>query len=546
MAKKRLVPLLALVSAASLVLTACGGLTTSNSNAESTVDKNQVLDMTFPAEPPTLDSATTTDVTSFDVLNNIMEGLYRLDKDNRPEPAIASRVEISDDKKTYTFHLKEAKWSDGKPVTAKDFEYAWKRALDPGTKGEYAYILFPIKNAEEFNSGKASREEVGVKAVDDQTLRVELKQPVPYFLSLTAFATYLPQRKDIVEKNGSKYATEPDKMVYNGPFNLEEWKHEQSMKLKKSDTYWDRNSVRLNTVNMNIVKDTATGVNLYTTGETDLTQLDSALAEAFKKSPEYLPVTGSAVQYLQFNTSNNFFDNEKIRKAISYAIDRESMVKVLKNGSEPAYGLVPPSIINSNNKNFRKQAGAGHQYNSAEARRLFDEGLKELGISEPPEDLTLLSYDDHRKQAALVIQEQLDTVLGLKVKIDPQPFKMKLDRESKEQFDLTFAGWAADYNDPMTYLDIFVSDSSFNRGDWSNKEYDQLIEKAKSNTDYQERANQLVQAEKILNEEVPIAPLYYAGEVYLQKQYIKDLVRHPVGAGLSLKWTYISGKENKQ
>ena len=249
-------------------------------------DKKQVLDMTLTAEPPGLDSAVTTDVVSFDVLNNVMEGLYCLDKDNRPEPAIAAGVDISEDKKTYTFRLREAKWSDEEPVKAQDFEYAWKRALNPKTKGEYAYILYPIKNAEAHNTGQVSADEVGIKAVDEQTLQVELEYPVPYFLSLTTFPTYMPQRKDIVEKFGEKYGTEPDKMVYNGPFNLSEWQHEQKVQLQKSDTYWDRNTVRLETVNQYIVKDTSTGVNLYTSNQTDLTFLDSELSEAFKKSPD--------------------------------------------------------------------------------------------------------------------------------------------------------------------------------------------------------------------------------------------------------------------
>ncbi|MDA8353714.1 MAG: peptide ABC transporter substrate-binding protein [Firmicutes bacterium] len=546
MARKRLVTLTALVTVVSLLMTACGGLTNPGGAAGGpTADEKQVLNMTFRAEPPTLDSADSTDVTSFNVLNNVMEGLYRLDQDNRPQPAIASSVDISEDKTTYTFHLRDAKWSDGKPVTAHDFEYAWKRALKPETKGEYAHILFPIKNAEAYNKGEASAEEVGVEAVDDKTLKVELNGPIPYFLSMTAFATYMPQRKDIVEKHGKQYASDPDKMVYNGPFNLEEWKHEQRLTLQKSDTYWDRNSVRLETVHLHIVKDNSTGVNLYNTEKVDVAELNSALAQAFRKVPEYLPVTGSAVQYIQFNTDSEFFSNENIRKAVSYAIDREPLIKALSNGSKAAYGLVPPTIMNSDNENFRKQVGDGHQYNPAEAKRLFKKGMKELGVSEPPSDLTLLSYEDHRKEAAVVIKEQLKTNLGLDIKIDPQPFEQKLDRESNGEFEMTFAGWMADYNDPMSYLDMFLSDNPFNRGDWSNKDYDELIEKAKKNSDYKKRAKQLVEAEKILHDEVPIAPLYYAGKVFLQKKYVKDLVRHPVGAEISLKWAYLDGKEDQ-
>lgn len=543
MRRRRFFPLLALTTAVSFLLTACGGVT-GGGVGEITADKNQVLDMTLVDEPPGLDSAVTTDVVSFDILNNVMEGLYRLDKDDRPEPGIASGMDISEDKKTYTFRLKEAKWSDGEPVRAQDFEYAWKRALDPKLKGEYAFILYPIKNAEAYNLGKASADEVGIKVMDDRTLQVELEYPVPYFLSLTTFATYLPQRKDIVEKYGKKYGTDSDKLVFNGPFNLTEWEHEQKIQLQKSTTYWDRNSVRLETVNQTIVKDTAAGVNLYTSGKTDLTALNSDLSEAFKKSPEYLPVTTSTIQYLEFNTNHPFLSNSKIRKAISYAIDREALIKVLKDGSQPAFGFVPPSIINSDNKSFRKEAGDGHQFNPPEAQRLLNEGMKELGISEKPE-LTMVTYDDSRKNASVVIQEQLRTNLGLEVRLDPKPLKQKLDQEAKGNFQLSFAGWSADYNDPMSYLDMFLTGGSFNRGAWSHKTYDQLIKKSMRNPDNQERAKDLIRAESILSESAPIAPLYFGGEIYLQKQYVKSLVRHPVGTGMTLKWAYLDGKESK-
>ncbi|OYD07204.1 peptide ABC transporter substrate-binding protein [Paludifilum halophilum] len=528
----------------SLVLSACGGVQ-SGSGEDSGADKVQKLSMTIPGEPPTMDSAKATDVMSFDILNNVKEGLYRLDKDNKPEPAIASGVDISEDKKTYIFNLREAKWSDEEPVRAQDFEYAWKRALNPKTASEYANILFPVKNAEAYNSGDVSADKVGVEAVDEKTLKVELEEPTSYFLSLTSFVTYMPQRKDIVEKHGKKYAQEVDKMVYNGPFDLSKWQHEQELNLKKSETYWDRNAVKLTDVTMNIVKDSSTGVNLYTSDQTDITELDSALADAFKKSAEYTPVTQSRNYFLQFNTKNEFLSNEKVRKAISYAIDRETLIKeVLKNGSKPAYALVPPTIYSSDNKIFRKEGTKGHQYNPSEAKRLLKEGMDELEFTEKP-TLTLLSYDDHRKQAAVYIQEQLKINLGMDVKIDPQPMKQKIDREDNGDFVVTLAGWKADYNDPMSFLEIFSSDHPINVGFWENKKYDQLIEKSRGNSDYDKRSADMVGAEKIVLEEAALAPIYYAGKAYLQKQYVKDVVRHPIGAELSLKWAYLKGKGEK-
>ncbi|GGE06979.1 peptide ABC transporter substrate-binding protein [Marinithermofilum abyssi] len=542
--RRRLHLVLTLLLATSMLLTACG--VSGGGNGDSGMDAKQVLDMTLEAEPPNLDSVNATDVVSVTVLNNVMEGLYRMDKDNRPEPAIASSVDVSKDKKTYIFHLRDANWSDGKPVRAQDFEFAWKRGLAPETKSEYAFIFFPILNAEEYNHGKATADQVGVKALDDKTLKVQLKQPIPYFLNLTAFPTYLPQREDIVEKFGKAYATEPDKMVYNGPFNIQDWQHEQSMQYRKSDTYWDRSAVNLEKVNLKIVKDTSTAVNLYNSKQTDVAKLDSAFADAFKQSPEFMPVQVARTEYVQFNTDNPFFANEKIRKAISYAIDRDSLVKdVLKDGSESAYALVPPSIIGSDNKPFRDKAPDQHQFNPLEAKKLLKEGMEEQGITEKP-TLTLLTFDDERKKVAVFIQEQLRNHLGIEVRIDPQPYKQKLDRESSGDFDITYAGWTSDFNDPISFLDLFTSSSPFNRGNWQNPNFDQLVSKSKNNVDYDERNNELVKAESILVEKAPIAPVIYVGKAFLQKKYVKDLYRHPVGPEYSLKWTYVSGKSGNK
>lgn len=540
--KKRLTMAVTWLVALSLLIAGCGGVQTGAQDAEKGFDQNQELNMTFAAEPPSLDPSLAADAYSFDILNNVMEGLYRLNKDNKPEPAIASGVDISEDKTTYTFTLREANWSNGDAVTAQDFEYSWKRTLNPETKSEYAYILYPIKNAEAYNTGEASADDVGVKALDEKTLEVQLERPIPYFLSLTTFGTYLPQNQSAVEEFGEKYGSEADQTVYNGPFVVSEWKHEQSIQLKKSETYWDRNAVRLETVNLNIVKDTATGVNLYTGNQVDVAELSSSLAEAFQKSPEYLPFTGAISQHLVFNTSNEFLSNQKIRKAISYAIDRESLVKITKDGSEPSFAFVPPTILTSDNQVFREVSADGHQFNPQEAQRLLKEGLQELGISDPPR-LTLLSYDDERRQHAVFMQEQLRNNLGLEVQINPKPFKQKLDLELAGDFEITYAGWAADYNDPQSFLDMWVSDGPYNWADWSNKEYDELIKSAIGNPSNEERTQNFVQAEKLLSEEAPIAPILYKGKIFLQKQYVKNVYRHPVGSELTLKWAYLDGKE---
>lgn len=541
--RKRAAVSLAVIWVLSTLLTACGGLQSQGNVDERGAQGPQVLQLMTNNEPGDLDSATSSDVISGTILNNVMEGLMRLDKDDKPQPAIASSYEVSEDKKTYTFTLRDAKWSDGEPVKAQDFEYAWKRALDPKTKSEYAYILYPIKNAEKFNKGKAKASDVGVRALDDTTLEVKLEEPIPYFLSLTTFSTYLPQRKDIVEKFGGDYAKEPDKMVYNGPFVLDKWAHEQNLQLKKNENYWDRNTVFLEEVKIDIIKDTSTALNLYTSDQKDVTMLDKAFAEAFQSSPEFTTVTGSTVQYIQFNTENSFLANTKIRKAISLAIDRESMVKlILKDGSQPAGGFVPPAILGYN-ESFRKQAREYQQFQPAEAKQLFKLGMEELGIDSPP-TLTLLSYNDERKDVAVVLKDQLEKNLGLKVKVNPQPLKQKIDLETKGEFELSFSGWKADYNDPMTFLDMWVTNGAFNTGKWSNKKYDELIQKSKGNPDFKKRINDLIEAERILLEDgVAIAPVYYKNQAYLVKPHVKNLEFHSIGPEYTLKETYIEKRK---
>ncbi|SDX20872.1 oligopeptide transport system substrate-binding protein [Marininema mesophilum] len=526
----------------SLMLSACSGVNSGTTGEQNGgADAKQVLEMSIASEPNSLDPSKAVDTVAFDILNNIDEGLFRLNEDNRPEEAIASKMEISPDKKVYTFTLRDAEWSDGKPITAKDFEYSWKRTLNPKTASEYSYILYAIKNAEAYNKGKKSAKDVGVKAVDDKTLRVELKNPSPFFQGLTAFPVFFPERKDIVEKHGNKYGTEPDKMVTNGPFSLSEWQHEQKVQLKKSMTYWDRSGVELATANMSIMKDTATGVNLYNTGKADITQLDAALSDAFKKSAEFTPFTGAVSQYISFNSDNKFLANTKIRKAISYAIDRDTLAKLLKDGSKPATTFVPPTITGTDNENFRKYDTQGQIYNPTEAKRLLKEGMKEAGYTSKPK-LSMLSYDDYRKQAAIFIQEQLNTILGIDVEVNPQPLKQKSARETSGDFEMSLMGWGADYNDPMTFLDTMLSDNPFNTGNWKNKEYDSLIKKSQTNPHFKKRFKDMAKAEGIMLQDAAIAPVLYGGKVFLQKQYVKDIVRHPVGAELSLKWAYLDGK----
>lgn len=533
----------------SLILTGCGPLEEwlpwkEKKNADASKDK-QVLSLTADAEPPQLDSAEAVDGDSFNVLNNVMEGLMRLDKKNEPQPAMAEDFpKVSDDKRSYTFKIrKDARWSDGEPVTAQDFEYAWKRVLDPEKQLESAYILFPLENAQAYYGRKLPATTVGVKALDKRTLQVRLDEPIPYFLSLTASAAYYPQRKDIVEKYRKKYATEKDKLVYNGPFVISDWKHEHSYQLVPNKKYWDRKQVKLDQVHVKIVPDAVEATNLYTSGEVDMAPLSDNLVQAFNSNPDFVSVDRGATFLMLYNTRQPFFSNSKVRKAISLAIDRDSLASdVLKNSSRPAKGMVPDSIVGSRHEPFRKKAKDLLDYNPEQAKELLEEGMRELNISKPP-SIQLNVNDDSRKKIALFLQEQLKNNLGMEIEINPQPMKQKLDAEMKGKFDLSLVRWIGRYDDPMAFMEVGHSQSRVNFGHWNDPDFDKLIAKAKHNTDFEQRDQDMIKAEKIVMAQAGVSPLFFESQAYIQKPYVKNLFRSPVGAEYSLKWTYIDGRQ---
>lgn len=533
---KKFASSLAVLLVASLFLSACGGV-----DQDAGSNGKQVLHLMQTDEPPGLDSATTTDAISNELLNNVMEGLYRLDKDNHPTEGMAEDVKISKDKKTYTFTLRDAEWSDGEPVTAENFEYGWKRALDPKSKSEYAYFLYPIKGAEAYNTDEGKAEDVGVKALDEKTLEVKLENPIPYFESLLTFTTFYPQRQDVVEEHGDKYATEANKLVYNGPFVLSEWQHQKSYKLAKNDKYWDKDTVKLDEINFDIVKDVAAGVNLFESVKLDVAILNDDFVDKYADNDAVVPVPEASTFYLQFNQDEEYFANANIRKAFSMAIDRETITdKLRKDGSVPATGFVPEKI-DINEKPFREVSGEliSPKADPKEAKKLLEKGLEEVGMDKLP-TIELLGYDttDGKKQQEY-IKEALESALDIKIKIQIVPFKQKLDRESNGDFQLSLAGWGADYNDPMTYLDVMVTDGTYNRGGWSNKEYDKLIRKSMSNPDFEERAKDLAEAEKILVDEMGLAPIFFRSRLNLQSDVVKDVYRHPFGADRSFKWASV-------
>ena len=547
MKAKKVSLFLVMILALSTFLAACSGDdSTSSKGGGSTEGVEQVLNVVESSEIPSMDTTLATDAVSFNVMNNVMEGLYRLGENDEVTDGVAEgEPEVSEDGKTYTFKLrKDAKWSNGDPVTAHDFVYAWQKAVNPDTGAQYAYMMYVVENGQEINSGKKKPSELGVKAIDDNTLEVKLANAVPYFKSLLSFGTFMPQNQKFVEEQGDKYGLEADTTIYNGPFTLSEWKHEESFKLSKNKEYWDKDTVKLETVNFKIVKDTNTAVNLYETGKIDRVGLSAEHVDNFKDSEEFLTEPDSSVFYLEFNQENEILANTKIRKALTMAFDKEAYVDtILNNGSSAAYYIVPKQFYTTQDgKDFRDVNGDMLKTNKDEAAKLWAEGLKELGKDKI--ELELLNYDsDSAKKTGEYLKEQMESVLeGFTLTISQQPFQNKLDLQAKGDFDISFSGWGPDYQDPMTFLDMFTTGNGNNHGKFSNAKYDKLIKDANTTLldDLKARDTAMADAEKLLiEEEAVIAPIYQRGGAYLMKDKVKGLLTHSFGGDYSYKWVSI-------
>ncbi|SNX53006.1 peptide ABC transporter substrate-binding protein [Thermoanaerobacterium sp. RBIITD] len=535
---------LVMLMALSAVLAGCGG-STSNSASNGSSDK-QVLNLNLTQEPPTLDPQKATDVVSIDILNEVLDGLTRYNKDGKilPGSGLAKSWDISKDGLTYTFHLRDAKWSDGNPITAQDFEYAWKRALDPKTASQYAYQLFYIKGAEEYNSGKGTAEQVGVKALDDKTLQVTLKAPTPQFLGLTSFVTYLPIEKSAYEKFGDKVGADPDKLVYSGPFVISKWDHQQSITLEKNKDYWDSSNVKLQTVNFSMIKDNNTLIQNYDSNTLDSIFVPGDYIDKYKNSQEYSNKALAINWYVQFNTKSPIFKNANIRKAFTLAIDRKSFVEqVTKDGSIAAEAVVPPGVPGFND-DFRKQAGETYFKDNdvKQAKDLLNKGMQELGLSKLPTVRLLGDDTDNAKKYDQALQQMWKQNLGVDVQIQNVAFKVRLDMMDKGNFDVVFAGWGADYNDPLTFLDMWETNNGNNTAFYSNPQYDKLIEEAKVNGNLKARNEELIQAEKILMNDMPIGPVYFQARSFVVKPYVKNLCFPTFGSDWEFKWAYIQNK----
>ncbi|MEK4536833.1 MULTISPECIES: peptide ABC transporter substrate-binding protein [Peribacillus] len=533
--KKSKFSVLTLLMAIMLVLAACnsGSKETSNEKEGGSSDsaKSKVLNVNNSSEPGSLHPANAQGTHESWILEHTFEGLTKKTEEGKIVPGVAESWKISEDGLKWTFKLKDGlKWSNGDPLTANDFEYAWKYALKPETAADYAYQLYYLKGGEAYNSKKGKEEDVGVKATDDLTLEVTLEQPTPYFLDLTSFYTFYPIDKKVQEEN-PKWALDAKTHVSNGPFKLTEWKHKESLKIEKNENYYDKDKIKLDAVNFALIEDENTAWQMYQSGELDIAyplpvdvqgQLVNSGDKEFKNGAEL------AVYYYNFNTKVKPFNNAKVRKALSMAIERKKITdNVAQGGQKPAFGVVPPGIPDASG-DFQENTGDLFAENVDEAKKLLKEGLAEEGMKELPDFSILYNTLDSHKKIAEAVQGMWRDNLGVEVTLENAEFQVKLDREKAGDFEISRAGWVGDYVDPMTFM-LWETDGAYNDADWSNKEYDKYLKEAKSTMEPKERMAALHKAEEVLIDEMPILPVYFYTKPYMVKSNVTG-VYAPINA----------------
>ena len=543
--------LLGIVFAMSMFLAACGGGDDAETNGdtndseeadgEGELADEQELSVNIKTEPPSLHPGTSTDTTSSAVLDQVFEGLTRVNQEGEVEEGMAESWDVSDDELTYTFHLREdATWSNGDPVTAEDFEYAWKWVLDPETPDtDYAYQLYPIKNAEEAKEEDGSLDDVGITVEDEHTLVVELEQPTEYFLELTAFYTFYPINEEVASDNEDWATDAGEDYVTNGPFTLESWDHKDNIVVEKNEDYWDADTVNLETITMHMVDDENTALQMYESDDLDwigdpVDSVPLAAIPTMKDADELEISDRSGVYYYSFNTEEEPFDNENIRKAFAYALDRTSIVENITQGEEkPAMGLVPPAIFEENEEGYFED-------NDVEkAKEYLEEGLDELGEDELPTIKLSYNTDEGHEAIAQAAQDIWKEELGVEVELNNEEWNVFLDSMGEGDYQVGRMGWIADFNDAINFLEIFETVGGNNYTNWEDDEYKELLQDSRKELDSDKRIEILREAEDIFMDNMPLAPVYFYTNLFAHKDNVKGITVSPIG-NIQFKWGYIA------
>lgn len=498
-----------------------------------------------------LDSSDADDGMSFNAMHACIDGLMGLDKDGNITGAIAEKYEVSEDQMTYTFHIRDdATWSNDDPVTANDFVYAWQRILKKN--GNYAYMFggdgAAIKGVDEILTKMehnqtvtdADYDAMGVRAADDKTLIVNITRPISYFLELMTFPCYYPINEKFCVEKGDQYAKSAENVLSNGAFVMTDWQPGKSATFEKNDKYWNKDAVKIDNLVMNLVQDAQTAATNFEAGENDFAPINSNLVDKYKGEDYFKTINEGYLFYLQLNMQNKDLQNANIRKAISLAINRQDFTEnVLKDGSTPATGFVPTGLsISPSGTDFREDSGEYTSYNLDEAQKAMNEGLKELGKSSITLRLTYGTDESPMDQMAEYLQNALTKLNGLNIEMVATTKQDRIYTKQKNgDFDIACTRWGPDYGDPTTYLNLLLENNSNNYGKYVNKDFNAKMDAAQNENDVTKRWQNLVDAEKIIMEDLPNIPVFEKGTAVLQNSKVTGLVHRPVGVPYT--FTYV-------
>ncbi len=516
----------------------------SSTEAAKAVDPEaQSITIAIREEPPQLNSALATDASSGFILGHVMEGLLRMSMDDQLEPAIAHSWEVTEEMATFWLR-DDAKWSDGVPITAHDFIFSWRTALLPENASEYAFLLYPIKNARAINEGSMSPDLLGVSAPDDLTLVVELERPVAFFDKMVTFQTYLPIRQDFYESTNGRFGADAWELLYSGPFVITNWVHGSSLLLDKNPYYWDKERIHLERINIGyITSDAGATLNFFKDEKIAYTTLLAEnLTNALEQRWHIKREQDGTVFFLEFNhRDDRVTRNLNLRKAMQLVMDMEELVyKVTKlPGYIPGESLFPGWLQGVDDK-FRKEYPAPElRLNRAKALEHLELAKQELGVDEIPE-IVLLSGDNPISNIQSEwVQAVLKTELGIDLKIDKQIFKQRLAKMTAGDFDLVLAGWGPDYDDPLTFGDLFASWNLNNRGRYASAEMDALIQQAQESVVQRERMEAFAAIQKLAFDDVVLLPMYERGITYVLHPQLKDVKRRVIGPEIDFTSAYI-------
>ncbi|MDN6292780.1 MAG: peptide ABC transporter substrate-binding protein, partial [Tetragenococcus halophilus] len=521
------------------------------SNGDNTEEENstqQEISVSLSGELTTLDSAQYTDVNSSDMIGQLTEGLYRYDEEGEPELALASKEpEVSEDGLTYTFQLKDTNYSDGTPVKAEDFVYAFQKVVDPETASSSSNRMDIFQNGREIREGDKEVDELGAQAIDDSTLKLQLEDPLPFLPKILTGTPFMPKSKEFAEDEGKQYGTNTEKFLGNGPFVINDWDgNNESWTLEKNPEYWDQDNVQMETINVQVVKEVATGTNLFTDGQLDYTLLADTQAQQYQNDEQAYFEPKAMVGYISPNQKREVTSNVNVRKAILQAIDKDNFAQnILSDGSTPLNGFVASDFAKnpSTDEDFREENGDLLPYDKKAAQQSWDKAKEELGQDEIT--LELLSADAAMSKKTIeYIQGQLEeTLSGLEITIKSVPLQNRLDLQTEGDFDLVFGTWTPDYADPIDFLNFYDSQSGLNTSGYDNPDYDKGLEEARTTlaNDPDARWDKLLEMERLLVEEdAAVLPFYQGANAYLKSDRLGGIQVFPFGRTVSYRTTFIT------